>query len=152
MVENVVKMKRNVLRTRFDQIHVKQITYAIQFICMNVTAQPIYPWSIVFLRFYLVFHLKKKMEASGTLQHLQCGYLSINTCRTWLISVNIQGIQLFPRKNISVNKDVNHKYNSCSFKGAYLHNYFSRISINEIAIHHVQCVMNKRTSASTCWY
>lgn len=95
---------------------------------------------------------KKKMEASGTLQHLQCGYLSINTCRTWLISVNIQGIQLFPRKNISVNKDVNHKYNSCSFKGAYLHNYFSRISINEIAIHHVQCVMNKRTSASTCWY
>lgn len=94
----------------------------------------------------------KKMEASGTLQHLQCGYLSINTCRTWLISVNIQGIQLFPRKNISVNKDVNHKYNSCSFKGAYLHNCFSRISINEIAIHHVQCVMNKRTSASTCWY
>lgn len=94
----------------------------------------------------------KKMEASGTLQHLQCGYLSINTCRTWLISVNIQGIQLFPRKNISVNKDVNHKYNSCSFKGAYLHNYFRRILINEIAIHHVQCVMNKRTSASTCWY
>lgn len=78
-------------------------------------------------------------------------FLSID-CRTWLISVNIQGIQLFPRKNISVNKDVNHKYNSCSFKGAYLHNCFSRISINEIAIHHVQCVMNKRTSASTCWY
>lgn len=91
------------------------------------------------------------MKASGNLQHLQCGYLSINTCRTWLISVNIQGIQLFPRKNISVNKDVNHKYNSCSFKGAYLHNCFSRISINEIAIHHVQCVMNKKTSASTCW-
>lgn len=53
----------------------------------------------------------------------------------YLISVNIQGIQLFPRKNISVNKDVNHKYNSCSFKGAYLHNYFRRILINEIAIH-----------------
>lgn len=95
---------------------------------------------------------KKINESLGHFTNLQCGYLSINTCRTWLISVNIQGIQLFPRKNISVNKDVNHKYNSCSFKGAYLHNYFSRISINEIAIHHVQCVMNKRTSASTCWY
>lgn len=43
LVENVVKIIRNVLSTRFDQIHVKQITYAIQFICMNVTAQPIYP-------------------------------------------------------------------------------------------------------------
>lgn len=77
-------------------------------------------------------------------------FLSILVELDWLAST--YGIQLFPRKNISVNKDVNQKYNSCSFKGAYLHNCFSRISINEIAIHHVQCVMNKRTSASTCWY
>lgn len=85
----------------------------------NLTPEALYLIVYTFISYYIC-NKKKLTKASGTLQHLQYGYLSINTCRTWLISVNIQEIQLFPRKNIGVNKDVNHKSNSCSFKGAHI--------------------------------
>lgn len=47
----------------------------------NLTPEALYLIVYTFISYYIC-NKKKLTKASGTLQHLQYGYLSINICRT----------------------------------------------------------------------